>query len=362
MGELPACPQDCCALGPAVPGALPGHLLLQWHITERCNLRCAHCYQEDVAGQEPDWEGLLDVARQFRDLVAEVSRRRERPATAHVTVTGGEPLVRADCLALLRHLSAEGWSLAVLSNGTLVDRALARELAALRLGFVQVSVEGGRQTHERIRGPGTFAQAVRGLRELVRLGVPTMISFTARADNYREFPQVAALGRRLGVGRVWADRMIPLGRGEADQVLTPEQTREFVGTLAQERRRRGRTEIAAHRALQFIAAGGTPYRCEAGRSLITVLPDGTVCPCRRMPTEAGNLRVAPLPDIYFRSPVMRRLREREEPARGCEKCFYARTCGGGLRCLASAVRGDAFTADPGCWLASPQAPPDQGGL
>jgi radical SAM protein with 4Fe4S-binding SPASM domain len=294
--------------------------------------------------------------------VERVGRRRGQPTTAHVTLTGGEPLVREDCLRLLRRLGAGRWSLALLCNGTLVDAPSARELAQLRLAFVQVSIEGGPDTHERIRGAGTYGQAVRGVRELARHGVPTMLSFTARADNYREFRQVAALGRQLGVVRVWADRMVPLGRGEAAQVLTRAQTKEFVGILGAERQRRGRTEIAAHRALQFAAGSGPPYRCEAGRGLVTVLSDGGICPCRRMPTVVGSVWGAGLAETYCDSAVMRCLRDRAEPARGCEGCFYSRTCGGGLRCLAAAVHGDAFVADPGCWLARERTPLDQGGL
>ena len=37
----------------------PRMLVLQWHITERCNLRCAHCYQDGYAGEELSHQQLL---------------------------------------------------------------------------------------------------------------------------------------------------------------------------------------------------------------------------------------------------------------------------------------------------------------
>jgi radical SAM protein with 4Fe4S-binding SPASM domain len=109
------------------------------------------------------------------------------------------------------------------------------------------------------------------------------------------------------------------------------------------------TEVALHRALQFLVADGKPYRCQAGDSLIAVLPNGDLVPCRRMPVVVGNLLRAPLRDLYDQSPFLRALRDPERVSVGCEGCFYARLCRGGLKCLSYALFGDPFQADPGCW-------------
>jgi len=44
----------------------PKRFLLQWHVTDRCNLRCAHCYQGDAPPEEPGWERLMAVLERFR--------------------------------------------------------------------------------------------------------------------------------------------------------------------------------------------------------------------------------------------------------------------------------------------------------
>ena len=341
----------------SVPGAPPHRLLVQWHLTERCNLRCAHCYQEATARAELGPDELPGVLEQCAALIASLGDGRTPPrARGHVTLTGGEPLVHAGFWDLAERIAAARPALtfAVLTNGTLVDRDAARRLRSLGAGFVQVSIDGAETTHDRIRGAGSHARAVAGLRHLVREGVRTMISFTASRTNWSEFPRVAGLGRRLGVNRVWADRMVPCGGAATlrDEVLTPEETRRFIGVMrdAQRRYASRRTEIALHRALQFTLGGGTPYRCSAGDSLITIMPDGDVHPCRRMPRRVGNVRSMPLAEIYRSSPLLVALRDRRRAIRGCEACFYADVCGGGLRCLAAAVHGDPFRADPGCWL------------
>ena len=105
----------------------------------------------------------------------------------------------------------------------------------------------------------------------------------------------------------------------------------------------------------FLAEGWASYlqayRCSAGDTLVTVMPDGDVYPCRRLPVKVGNIRETRLRDLYLGSRLMRDLRDRDRVAEGCEGCHFARICGGGSRCLSHAVNGDPFRADPGCWLA-----------
>jgi len=344
----------------AANGYRPRSLLLQWHLTERCNLRCAHCYQEGgTANAEAgfsDWLAILDQYLSFLNASA---------ARGHITLTGGEPLVHSDFAKLVERLVVQRpqVSLAILTNGTLIDADMAGRLRVWRPSFVQVSLDGDRATHDGLRGTGAFDRAVRGLEHLVQEQVTTMVSFTAQRGNFRQFPEVARVARELGVDRLWADRLIPQGSGAAlgDQSLTAEETREFINLMAalratpdspsRSRSAKPRTEIAMHRALQFHC-GGSPYHCTAGDTLVTVMPNGDLYPCRRMPICAGNVLQTPLSQLYD-CELFAALRDRTRVSAGCENCLYAHLCGGGLRCLAYATTGDPFQADPGCWLASP---------
>jgi radical SAM protein with 4Fe4S-binding SPASM domain len=306
--------------------------------------------------------GLLDVLRQYHQLLDFWRRSAPGcPTRGHITVTGGEPLVRRDFWNLLELLSAnrQKHSFAILTNGSRIDAASAKRLAKLGPAFVQVSIEGLQATHDEIRGRGNFAQTASAVRRLVRAGIHTLISFSAHGGNFREFPGVARLGRKLGVARVWADRVIPRGAACSltENVLTPQETRELFLMMRQAqneaaRRWFGRTEVAMHRALQFLAGGGSPYHCTAGDSLITVQPNGDLYPCRRMPIRVGNLTETPLAELYYGAELFLALRNRRRVSEGCQSCLHARSCRGGLKCLSFAVNGDPFTADPGCWLAS----------
>jgi len=339
-------------------GHIPERILFQWHITDRCNLNCSHCYQDTSPAADPSLDQLLIILEQFKSFIHHCREFSVgQTFHAHITVTGGEPFLREDFLQLLESLAGERqlFSFAVLTNGTLLSASTVRSLVRLHPSFVQVSIDGSQDTHDSIRGAGSHERAVAGIRLLVGANIPTYISFTAHRGNYRDFPQVAGLGRRLGVARVWSDRMVPCATGNqaAEQLLTPDETREFVGIMERERRRGRlrRSPVVLHRSLQFTADGALPYRCSAGDTLVTVLPNGDVCPCRRMPLLVGNIHSHSLLHLYQNSGLFRALRDRERISSGCESCFYAHTCQGGARCIAFALHGDPYKADPGCWLA-----------
>ncbi|MDM8565701.1 radical SAM protein [Candidatus Halobeggiatoa sp. HSG11] len=333
----------------------PASMLLQWHITERCNLRCSHCYQDNYQRNELSFTALIDILEQFKQLLKVCSKYHGKQIKAHITITGGEPFIRNDFLDLLEIFAANSqlFSFAILTNGAFIDDSKAKLLHTLNPAFVQVSIEGTEATHDSIRGKGNFTQTVTAIKRLRDNDIRTMISFTAHRKNFREFKEVAKLGQKLRVNKVWSDRLIPWGNAK-EQVMSQAETKEFFEIMSQAKNRItwfNNTEIAMHRALQFLVAGGKPYKCTAGNTLLTVQANGDLYPCRRLPIKAGNLTESNLLELYYNSEVLHNLRQ-HKVSDGCKKCLFAKACRGGLRCLSYAITGDPFKADPGCWLKS----------
>lgn len=341
----------CRQIDAATPVRL-SRLTVQWHLTDRCNLRCQHCYQESYRHHGPDLAGLKQIAEQIFTLHRQVSG--DNPIPLQLTLTGGEPCSHPDFPALLDYLAAQpsAPSLAILSNGSSIDEQWATRFARLKVKFVQLSVEGTELTHDKIRGRGHFQQVLKATKHLTDAGVRVLWSFTAHSQNSQEFVQVAELAHGAKVNRLWSDRMIPTDHRDAPLTLNVQQSADYFRQmgLAKERlaaKADNQTEIAMIRALQFQQAGSQPYRCSAGAELITVMPDGSVLPCRRMPIRVGNLWQRPLVEIYHQAPQLRQLREFTAPAE-CQSCLYRTTCRGGLRCLAYALHNDLNRADPAC--------------
>lgn len=338
---------------------------IQWNLTESCNLRCSHCYQEGAApGDGPSLSA--DQIRTVLDRLLGLFGAWGIPG--HLSLSGGEPLVSPRFWEVAEVLGARtgGPGFSVLTNGTLVTGPVARRLKALGCRFVQVSLDGSRDVHDRIRGRGSFDQAAAGLRALRRAGVATLVSFTAGVANAGEFPRVVRASRRLGVDVVWSDRLLPLGRGQDQEILAPLAVERYFRSMAAARPRLwegwfSRTTIRMHRALQFhtleeLGVPAQPYSCTAGKTLLSILADGTVVPCRRLPVPVGNALTDDLDALYRNAPFLRRLRDEGVPGE-CAGCPAADRCRGGLRCLSQAYFGDPFRADPQCFKIYQTLPP-----
>lgn len=314
---------------------------LQWHITHRCNLRCAHCYQENYAAFSTR-EAMSAVLNQFEELLAAYQCR------GHINVTGGEPMLHPDFYWLLQELKRRGITFAVLTNGTVLTLRDARRLSALGATYVQISLDGCEEIHDAIRGKGSFQRAVNGIRALKAYDIYTDVSFTAQRENKDELKPLSKICHSLNVDKLWFDRVvIPKEEDVNNLTLTAEEYQQLSKTAAS-LNRRGRVSCA--RAIQFIPCRRKNiYRCTAGDGLLTLLADGSVMPCRRLPFVAGNVFEQDLLTIYRDHPLLQKLRGLSVP-KACRTCQYAQVCHGGAKCIAYAKTGDYTAADPDCPL------------
>lgn len=350
------------------PFRVPRRFVLQWHVTDMCNANCGHCYLDRTqAPVSMDAALRQTVVRQYETLLQWL--QNFGPVYGFMTITGGEPFLDPELPSLLRllHEKRDRFSFAILSNGTLINPRIIELLQYFPPAFVQVSLDGMQPVHDAIRGPGAFIRAVQGIRLLVDAGIRTLISFTASRNNYRELLRVAAFAGKLGVAKMWTDRMVPLGQGGRfdHEVLGSDETLEYC-RLVRSARMRSKLhvlkdfEVTAGRALQFLKCGGKPYACNAGSGLLALLPNGDVYPCRRLPEKVGHIPDQSLSTIYRTHPYLRKLRSHGQLSSGCERCRYRHTCRGGAKCMAYAVRGNPFSADPGCWKAVNHSDPSDG--
>lgn len=322
---------------------------------------------------DPPLDFLREILHRFRVFIEEISKKRGFPVPTRLNLSGGEPFLHENLFELLEDVRSTphfSRGFAILSNGTFINRTIAKRLSVLKPVYVQVSLDGMEKTHDSIRGEGSFQKAAEGIRNLVRYRIPVSVSFTVNRSNRTEFSELAMFLAKLRVHRLWSDRMIPCGR-KFPETLSAAETRTFFEEMYSARTslrtywdawkayweewfkyRIGfpRTEIAMHRALQFLIGGGEIYKCTAGRSLLAVLPDGTVLPCRRMPVPIGKLPEGSLFEIYENSELLKRLRDEPPRNEKCTRCVYLKWCSGGLRCLAWAETGDPLSGDPGCWI------------
>ena len=281
----------------------------QWHLTDRCNQRCGHCYQERwEPGDELDPVGWRALADRIFGALAHRS--------VSVNLTGGEPLLLADLPALVAHLETkpnldEAW---VITNGTLPPPdAIARSGLT---GF-KVSVEAADPAiDDAVRGAGHLASVEANLAAFQATAKPVVAMATLGAHNAGCIDGLVVWARRRGLAGVLFERFVPLGKGRAmaDQVLTDPQWRAAASAIAGASGAALSIEEMGRMRAYWISFGadGDELRaatCTLGPESMALMPDGSVYPCRRFPDPVGNAvgedfaailerlgRMTPLPD------------------------------------------------------------------
>ncbi len=325
-------------------------ITFQWHITDLCNFRCKHCYQENYTSKGLSFNELVSVFGQLQDFVMQNGIKK-----AHINLTGGEPFLRGDLVDLIIKIKESGlFTIGILSNGFIPSEDILNELKALKPKFVQISLEGKRKTNDNIRGKGSYNKIIRSLKVYSKLGISTMISFTANSENYMDYRHVVKIARKYRAFKIWTDRYLPNGKNDNLQMST-EQFKLLGDMMNKERQRDkyylfSKTSISANRALQFLFCGGQPYRCSAGNNLLAILPNGDLLPCRRLPIKIGNLLSDNLIDLYKNSDVLNDIRNSNNIDENCLGCYYKTSCNGGLKCLSYANSNDYNKKDVNCWL------------
>lgn len=333
-------------------------LLLQFHITGRCNLRCKHCYRTEGDVEPLDYNAVISVIEQYKALLAKYNTTYKlNKRKGHINITGGEPFIRNDIKDILKYLgdNQELFSYGILSNGSFVED-LTDTLKATNVSFVQLSLDGDKETHDHLRGKNDYDRVLKTAKLLEKNKIRTYISFTANKDNYKTLPLVARQCRKRGITKLWSDRIVPIGNAEEIEnlAITPDVLPDYLKTLKTAqggifaRTFYPKTSVTMNRALQFMQ-GGNIYSCSAGKSLITVDEFGNIMPCRRMPIVCGNIFENTLESVYFEHNVFNELRKPIIPSE-CIGCLYNPVCMGGARCQSYAKYNDFYHADIGCPL------------
>lgn len=335
----------------------PKSFHLQWHITERCNLKCRHCYFEpNFLNNELTLGQLFWVFKQYIELVEEWNLPLN---STRVSITGGEPLLREDLFDLLQKFREyrDKTRYGILTNGTLIDEKAARKIRTLRVDYVQVSLEGTEKINDQIRGSLSFARAVNGIKLLLRNGIRVGISMTVTKVNLQEVPKMISFCEKIGVNSLGIRRFVPIGRGKAMEkfMLSPTETKQIYEYIYKEKLRLKETKskltiiLGCEDGILAQNEHYIPACCTAGYLSLTVLPNGDVYPCRRLPIKVGNALKDGLKEIYYKSEKLNEIRNLNNINEECQSCPYFIECRGGAKCITFGYFGTPFAPDPQCW-------------
>lgn len=345
-----------------------------WNLTRVCNLACDHCYISAHPGAGRQEELDTTAALAVIDDLA-------RAGVPLILLSGGEPLLRPDILAIAARARDRRVATVLSTNGTLIDAAVARQLIEAGVAYAGVSLDGATaSTHDRIRGvAGAFDRAIAGIRASTGAGLRCGIRVTLTRTNADELEPLLDLAVELGVDRFCLYWLVPTGRGathHADRQLDPAAVDAVLDRLyaRADAIGAGRMEVLTVDApsdavalLDRMAAGAAPSldaarhllalqggSCSAGRRVANIDPASTVYPCQFAQAEEfrlGSVPATPFEELW-RDPenaVLAAFRKKEERIGGaCGACPDRAVCGGGCRVRAYRATGDLYGPDPFC--------------
>jgi radical SAM protein with 4Fe4S-binding SPASM domain len=332
---------------PAV--ARPRRHALAIELTSHCNQRCSYCYN-DWRGDNGRSVGALPSA----ELLALVDRALREVEFDHLTLTGGEPLARPDFFALMDLCREHGTSVFIISNGTLIDDAVAERLAGYEVIGIQLTLNStSAQAHDELVGGRHFEATIRGVEALLRHGVRAVGSIVVNRQNAARVGEILDLWHELGVTSVALSRFSPAGFAATHVAeLLPSRSDMILALDAAEQRAREQGMdlqvtlpvpacVVDHADYPNISFGG----CPIGTSMqeFALGPKGELRACTLHTEPLGNARETSMAQLV-RSPKLAAYRD--VTPEFCAPCPYKSECLGGCGAAAASVLGDPRGLDP----------------
>ncbi len=254
--------------------------------TNVCNLRCKGCYAGDI------YTPYTLKYEVFDRVITEI--KKEFGAYFFV-ISGGEPFLYRDSGKNLLDIVEKHSDSYFMSytNGTLIDKDVAKKLSQLGNFSPAISVEGFEKETDKRRGEGVFKKIMAAMDNLREYGVPFGISVTPtryNADLLLSDEFVNLYFKEKGVMYGWYFQYMPIGRQPSlDLMVTPEQRYKMLKRI---------WGLVREREL-FIAdfwnSGTASDGCMAaarGGGYFYIMWDGAITPCVFIPfidKEYGNL-------------------------------------------------------------------------
>jgi radical SAM protein with 4Fe4S-binding SPASM domain len=339
-------------------------------VTYACNNACRFCYAGCGArgrgcgpGAAPDGPEVASPPMTLAEAKRVIDVFKRDAQIPFFSFTGGEPLMRRDLEAMIRHARRLGLEVNLVTNGTLADPARARSLARAGLRTAQVSVEApDAETHDGLTAsPGSFDRTLAGIRNLQGAGISVQTNTTVTAVNAHLATRMPAFLKPLGVGRFAMNLYIPRGgqmhrpsggapathfaarcrakgplhrpaaaASPADPLFFPYSR---IGPVIDAVRAAARAEglvfywysPTPHCLYNPIARGLGNKSCAAMDGLLSVSPSGDVLPCSSYPRSMGSLLRDGFRAIWF-SAGARHFKRKEYAPAECAGCESFRAC------------------------------------
>ncbi|WP_333655704.1 radical SAM/SPASM domain-containing protein [Dissulfurispira sp.] len=239
---------------------IPSLRYLELQITDKCNLKCGHCYIGKPKNNEISPDKIKIVLDEFEEMQG-----------LRLLITGGEPLMHSHFDEINTLLPEYNFRKILFTNGLLLNEEV---LKGLNVDEIQFSVDGMKRGHEAIRGKGTYKIVMKKIHEAIDAGIIVSIATMVHGRNIDEFDEMDDIFRKIGIKDWTVD--VPCVSGNLKENHIFQVPPEIAG-----------------RYLNYgfgggLHGGGEGFAC--GLHLMSVLADGNICKCAFYShTPVGNI-------------------------------------------------------------------------
>lgn len=357
--------------GSAQPDGPIGPVVI-WNLIRRCNLTCKHCYSISA---DHEYQGELSTSEVF--TVMDDLKAYQVPV---LILSGGEPLMRPDLFDIAARAKAMRFYVGLSTNGTLIDEPMADRIARQGFDYVGISLDGIGATHDRFRRlEGAYDRSLAAMRLLRDRGVKVGMRYTMTAMNAHDLQPLLHLMRDEKIDKFYFSHLNYAGRGNIHRARDAQfaATRDALDLLydtawAAAQAASGQDFVTGNNdadgayLLQWVRARFPRWEARlrerlvawggnaSGVNVANIDNLGVVHPDTMWWHHSlGSVRERPFSQIWMDTsdPLMRGLKMKPRPVGGrCAQCVHFDICGGNTRTRAQQVTGDAWAADPGCYL------------
>lgn len=315
---------------------------LQWHLTNRCDLHCKHCYDRSRVSE-------LSLEENLKILEELFSFCSEMKVHGQISFSGGNPFMYPHFFELYKAASEMGFSLAILGNP--VSESLLERLCKIETPvYYQVSLEGLESTNDDIRGKGHFQRTLKFLKILKDFEVPSGVMMTVHEKNLDELiPLAKSLEGMVDVFSF--NRLSLFGEGKK---LSPSEKERFFLVLEEYLNLSEELPYLSLKDNFFnyllfqkekpLCGGCTGFGCGAAFNFLCLLPNGEVHACRKFPSPLGNILEQSLSEIYHSE----RAKLYRIGPKSCQGCVLYGVCRGCLAVISSFRLDPTKDIDPYC--------------
>ncbi|WP_078427486.1 radical SAM/SPASM domain-containing protein [Alkalihalobacterium alkalinitrilicum] len=246
-------------------------------ITRTCNLFCSHC----IRSSGPD---VKDTVTQENAFIA-IDKLAPHGQKALMFISGGEPTLHPNFQEIVTKACQSFPNVMVNTNGLNLHalKEACRRNPSLKL---QISIDGSMESHNIIRGKGTFQKTMGNIRILSELGVKITVATTAGRTNVDSFTVLDQQLINIPFHTWTIKREVIYGRASQQNSLSTDDWNAFVDSVQETFTNKNRIFIQPMFHLSSFSDNAQHQQfypdqrnCGTGRSKLYINPDLTVFPC-----------------------------------------------------------------------------------